>query len=56
LKKPKVRKGLVVKPILSKEMNSRCQMDLIDMQAQEINGYRYILNYQVVSGAKAKIQ
>ncbi|XP_060861668.1 KRAB-A domain-containing protein 2-like [Metopolophium dirhodum] len=30
----KAKKGLVVKPIISSEMNSRCQIDLIDMQAQ----------------------
>lgn len=28
-----IKKGLVVKPIILKEMNSRCQIDLIDMQA-----------------------
>jgi hypothetical protein len=34
LKKCKLAsKGLVVKPIVSKEFNSRCQMDLIDMQS-----------------------
>jgi len=29
-----IKKGLVVKPILSSEMISRYQVDLIDMQAQ----------------------
>jgi len=29
----KVKKGLMVKLIISKEINSRCQIDLIDMQA-----------------------
>ena len=32
LNKRKVRKSLVVKPIISNAMNSRCQIDLIDMQ------------------------
>ncbi|XP_031344445.1 KRAB-A domain-containing protein 2-like [Photinus pyralis] len=46
-KKQKVpKKGLVVKPILSKDMNSRCQVDLIDMQSQEDEGYKFILVYQ----------
>uniref|UniRef100_A0A914ED65 Uncharacterized protein n=1 Tax=Acrobeloides nanus TaxID=290746 RepID=A0A914ED65_9BILA len=46
LKKAKTRKGLVVKPILSKEMNSRCQVDLIDFQAQENDGYKFLMVYQ----------
>jgi hypothetical protein len=29
-----VKKCLMVKPIISKEMNSHCQINLIDMQAQ----------------------
>jgi len=29
-----VKKGLLVKPIIPSEMNYRCQVDLIDMQAQ----------------------
>jgi len=37
---------LVVKPIISKEMNSRCQIDLIDMQAQPDGNYKFILVYQ----------
>lgn len=48
LKKARVKKGLVIKPILSKELNSRCQIDLIDMQAQSVNDFKYILNYQVL--------
>ncbi|KAL4720817.1 hypothetical protein ACJJTC_014988 [Scirpophaga incertulas] len=34
----KKRRGLVSKPILHTEMNSRCQVDLIDMQLQEDRG------------------
>ncbi len=41
MKKNKPKKGLVVNPILSIAMNSRCQVDLIDWQtlpAGECNG------------------
>jgi hypothetical protein len=48
LKRARVKKGLVVKPILSFEMNSRCQIDLIDMQAQEFEGFRFVMVYQVI--------
>lgn len=47
LKKDKVKEGIVVKPILSPEMNSHCQVDLIDMQAQSFESFNYILVYQV---------
>ncbi|XP_060844002.1 KRAB-A domain-containing protein 2-like [Rhopalosiphum padi] len=40
------KKGLVVKPILHNEMNSRCQIDLIDMQSNPVNGFKYIMVYQ----------
>jgi len=40
------KKVLVVKPIISSEMNSRCQIDLIDMQAQPDGEYKFILVYQ----------
>ena len=44
LKKRKlVSKGLVVKSIVSNEFNSRCQMDLIDMQSLSYDDYRYIM-------------
>ena len=46
LKKSSVRKSLVVKPIISKHMNSRRQVDLIDMQSQLDGPYKFILNYQ----------
>ncbi|XP_077280689.1 KRAB-A domain-containing protein 2-like isoform X1 [Temnothorax americanus] len=39
-------KGLVVAPILSNHMNSRCQVDLIDMQSEPDRDYRFIFNYQ----------
>ena len=46
LKNNKQRKGLVTNPLLFKEYNSRCQVDLIDMQSQPDGEYRFILNYQ----------
>ena len=39
-------KGVVVKPILSKEFASRAQVDLIDMQSMAKNSYRFIMVYQ----------
>ena len=45
LKKRKVRKSLMVKPIISNPMNSRCQVDLIDLQTPG-GDYKFILNYQ----------
>ncbi|XP_050062904.1 KRAB-A domain-containing protein 2-like [Aphis gossypii] len=42
------KKGLVVQPIISTEMNSRCQIDLIDMQAQSDDNGREFAN-QVVT-------
>lgn len=45
-KKSVTKKGLVVRPILSKNMNSRCQVDLIDMQSQADDEYKFILVYQ----------
>ena len=46
LKKSKVRKSLVVRSIVSNDMNSRRQIDLIDMQSQSDGDKRFILNYQ----------
>ncbi|XP_072392374.1 KRAB-A domain-containing protein 2-like [Diabrotica undecimpunctata] len=40
------KKGLVVKPILSSAFNSRCQVDLIDMQSQADGDYKFIMVYQ----------
>ena len=42
-----VKKGLVVKPIITLEMNSCYQVDLIDMQARPDGNYQSILVYQV---------
>ncbi|XP_064106794.1 KRAB-A domain-containing protein 2-like [Macrobrachium nipponense] len=46
LKKSSVRKCVVVKRIVSNSMNSRAQVDLIDMQSQPDGKYRFIFNYQ----------
>ena len=39
-------KGVVVKPILSKDYGSRVQIDLIDMQSMCKGSYRWIMVYQ----------
>ena len=47
LKKSKVtKKGLVVKPMVFSDMNSRAQVDLIDMQSQTGRENKWILVYQ----------
>lgn len=46
LKKPTQKKNLTVQPIISKEMNSRGQVDLIDMQSQPDGDYKFIMVYQ----------
>ena len=47
LKKCQVpQKGLVVRPMVFSEMNSRGQVDLIDMQSQADVDYKWILVYQ----------
>lgn len=40
------KKGLVSKPMIFKELNSRCQADLIGMQSNPDGDYKFILNYQ----------
>ncbi|XP_008189468.1 KRAB-A domain-containing protein 2-like [Acyrthosiphon pisum] len=45
-KQPNPKKGLVSKPIVHTAFNSRAQIDLINMQSQCYNDYRFILNYQ----------
>lgn len=41
-----MNKELVVKPVISLVMNSRCQVDLIYNQAQPGGNYRFIVVYQ----------
>jgi len=38
--------GLVVGPVFSHYMNSRCQVDLIGMQSEPGGYYRFVMNYQ----------
>ena len=40
------KKGIVVKPIISSEFNSRCQVDLIDFQSHPDGDKKFILVYQ----------
>ncbi|KAK6178643.1 hypothetical protein SNE40_011172 [Patella caerulea] len=44
-KRPKT-KGVVVRPILTKEFASRAQVDLIDMQSMAQNSFKWIMVYQ----------
>jgi len=46
LKHKETRKGLVVKPIISNEFNSRCQVDLIDFQSNADEFFKFIMVYQ----------
>ncbi|XP_031332774.1 KRAB-A domain-containing protein 2-like [Photinus pyralis] len=46
MKKNKKKQGLVSKPILHSEMNSRCQVDLIDFQTQPDDKFKFIMVYQ----------
>ena len=48
MKKGRPKKGLVVKPIISEDRNSRCQIDLIDLQSCPADEYKFILVYQVL--------
>jgi hypothetical protein len=45
-KKSMPRKGLVSKPIIFRELNSCCQVDLVDMQSTAAGEYKFIKNYQ----------
>lgn len=45
-KAKKGKKGIVVKPLLFSELNSRCQVDLIDFQSHPDNEYKFIMVYQ----------
>jgi len=45
-KASKQKKGIVVRPILEDAFNSRCQLDLIDMQTRPDGDYKFIFNYQ----------
>lgn len=45
-KQKNIKKGIVVKPIISSEFNSRCQVDLIDFQSQPDGNNKFIMVYQ----------
>ncbi|KAJ8687245.1 hypothetical protein QAD02_023039 [Eretmocerus hayati] len=45
-KKPGPNKGVVVKPIISRGLNSRWQIDLIDFRSCEDGVYNWLLNVQ----------
>ena len=45
-RKRPMTKGVVVKPIVTEEFNSRAQVDLIDMQAMPHNSFKWILVQQ----------
>ena len=38
--------GVVVRPTLSEDFNSRGQVDLIDMQSMAVDGHKWIMVYQ----------
>ena len=40
------KKGIVVKPMVSFELNSRCQVDLINLQLNSDGEYKFIMVYQ----------
>ena len=46
MKKRKIRKSLVIKPIITNLLNSRCQVDLIDMQSTPDGDFKHICHYQ----------
>ncbi|XP_071052347.1 KRAB-A domain-containing protein 2-like [Onthophagus taurus] len=45
-KKKSEKKGVVVKPLISQHLNSRCQVDLIDFQSHPDGNYKFIMVYQ----------
>ena len=47
VKKGRMKKGVVVKPIVTSGVNRRCQVDCIDMQSNPDGEFRYIMVYQV---------
>ncbi|XP_073966897.1 SCAN domain-containing protein 3-like [Choristoneura fumiferana] len=46
MKRSLPRKGIVTKPIISKDFNSRGQVDLIDFQSAADGKYKWLMNYQ----------
>lgn len=46
LKRSLPKKGIVTKPLISKDFNSRGQVDLIDLQSAPDGEYKWLMNYQ----------
>lgn len=44
--KPQQKKGLVVKPIIPKDFNSRGQVDLVDLQSIPDGEFKWLMDYQ----------
>ncbi|GFV52570.1 KRAB-A domain-containing protein 2 [Trichonephila clavipes] len=47
MKHSALKKGIVVKPMISSELSSRCQVDLIDLQSHRDGECKFIMVYQV---------
>lgn len=46
MKRSSPKKGIVVKPMISSELNSRCQVYLIDLHSNRNGEYKFIMVYQ----------
>ncbi|KAJ8970709.1 hypothetical protein NQ314_001056 [Rhamnusium bicolor] len=53
LKRNKTKKGIVVKPIASNHLNSRCQIDLIDLQTRPDGDYKFIEGTKIKEGQRS---
>lgn len=46
MKQKSIKKGIVVKPMVFSEMNSRCQVDLVNMHSSADGAYKFLMVYQ----------
>lgn len=46
MKQKREKKGIVSKPMIFNDLNSRCQVDLIDFQSHADGKYKFVLVYQ----------
>ncbi|XP_071055094.1 KRAB-A domain-containing protein 2-like [Onthophagus taurus] len=46
MKQKREKKGIISKPMIFNDLNSRCQVDLIDYQSHADGKYRFVLVYQ----------
>ncbi|GFU95542.1 SCAN domain-containing protein 3 [Trichonephila clavipes] len=46
MKHSTLKKGIVVKPMIRSELNSRCGVDLIDLQSNRDSAYNFIMVHQ----------